>query len=49
MYMHGYGVPKSSSEAFKYFKLAADLGHSEGQVNLGSLYFSMLLFYNNNL
>lgn len=40
MYLHGYGVEKSVSEAIRYFKLAADQGNAEGQLNLGTLYYS---------
>jgi len=35
MYDYGFGVPKDSTEAAKWHKLAADQGHTDAQFNLG--------------
>ena len=39
MYIKGLGVKKSHVEAFKYYHQAAELGHSDAQVNLGVSYY----------
>ena len=38
MYLDGVGVPKSPTEAAKWFRLAAKQGHRWAQFNLGCLY-----------
>ncbi|XP_041352762.1 protein sel-1 homolog 2-like isoform X2 [Gigantopelta aegis] len=40
MFLHGHGVEKDPTKAFRYFTLAADQGWVDGQLQLGILYFS---------
>ena len=40
MYYRGEGVPKDYSEAFTYYRKAAEMGHPVAQGNLGSCYSS---------
>ena len=37
-HQHGYGVPQDYSEAAKWYRLAADQGLAEAQIDLGRLY-----------
>jgi len=39
MYLHGKGVKADYNKAFKYLQASADQGWSEGQLNLGKMYF----------
>ncbi|MDI9347819.1 MAG: tetratricopeptide repeat protein, partial [Methylacidiphilales bacterium] len=39
LYYHGKGVTQDYSEAFKWFKLAAEQGDAKAQLSLGHLYF----------
>ena len=39
MYSAGWGVPENHAEAVKWFQLAADQGHAEGQRWLGEMYY----------
>ena len=38
LYADGLGVPQSSEEALRYYRLAAEQGDPIGQLNLGDLY-----------
>jgi len=38
MYENGEGVPRSSAEAVKWYRLAADQGHAGAQLYLGGIY-----------
>jgi TPR repeat protein len=38
MYMYGEGVAKDEKEAFKWYRMAAEGGHSETQYMLGLMY-----------
>lgn len=42
MYLKGYGVPRDPLKALEYFKMAADQGWVEGQLQLGVMHFSKL-------
>jgi uncharacterized protein len=39
-YDEGLGVPKSYTEAFKWFRLAAEQGHAHSQFRVGDMYMS---------
>ena len=39
LYYFGNGVPKDSAEAFRWFRKAADQGHSDAQNVLGLMYY----------
>jgi hypothetical protein len=38
MYREGEGVPQDHAEAAKWFRLAAEQGHSDAQCDLGEMY-----------
>ena len=38
LYDFGYGVPRSGKETERWYKLAAEAGHSEAQNSMGSIY-----------
>ena len=38
-YFYGIGTEQNYKRSFKYFKLAADKGHTDAQYNLGELYY----------
>ena len=38
MYTDGRGVPQDDEQAVHYYRLAADQGDPDGQVNLGVMY-----------
>ena len=38
MYRYGHGVKQDAKEAFKWFKLAAEQGHTISQFNLAMLH-----------
>ena len=38
MYDQGIGVPENDAEAVKWFRLAAEHGHINAQINLGVMY-----------
>jgi TPR repeat protein len=40
MYAEGRGVPQNYPEAMKWYRLAADQGYAEAQVNLGITYYN---------
>ena len=40
MYANGLGVPEDDAEAMRWYRLAADQGHADAQVNLASMYFT---------
>uniref|UniRef100_A0A158R5Z5 Small ribosomal subunit protein uS5m n=1 Tax=Syphacia muris TaxID=451379 RepID=A0A158R5Z5_9BILA len=40
MYLHGKGVKQDYDKAHRFFKLAADHGWVDGQLNLGHMYYS---------
>jgi uncharacterized protein len=46
MYMSGRGVTESHEQALGYFKRAANHNNPEAQVNLGSMYYRMLMMSN---
>jgi hypothetical protein len=39
-YHNGYGVEKNLAEAIKWWRMAAEQGHSEAQFRLGAAYSS---------
>jgi TPR repeat protein len=39
MYQFSVGAPEDSAEAVKWYRLAADQGHSVAQVTLGLMYY----------
>ena len=40
MHANGLGVPEDDAEAMRWYRLAADQGHADAQVNLASMYFT---------
>ena len=38
LYDNGWGVPKNSIEAFKWYRLATEQGYAKSQYNLGVMY-----------
>jgi len=40
MYAEGRGVAQNYTEAMKWYRLAADQGYAEAQVNLGMMYYN---------
>lgn len=40
MYRMGMGVPKDMKKAFEIYQIAAELGNTDAQVDLGDMYYS---------
>jgi TPR repeat protein len=38
MYQRGDGLPKDAAEAYRWYRMAAELGHADAQVDLGWIY-----------
>ena len=44
-YEYGTGVEKDEEEAVKYYKMAADQGHADAQINLGETLIRVQRWY----
>ena len=40
MYENGEGVPQDDKEAVKWYRLAAEQGYADAQLNLGAMYYN---------
>lgn len=39
MYLMGMGVPKDMKKAFELYQIAAELGNTDAQIDLGDMYY----------
>ena len=45
LYLKGDGVERDYDKALKYFTQSAEQGWVEGQLQLGNMYYSKILFF----